>query len=70
MQISDKVFLISGGASGLGEACARRLHEHGAKLVIADLNQDAGTALAQELGARARPALGPVRCQRPGSSRR
>ena len=54
MQISDKVFLISGGASGLGEACARRLHEHGAKLVIADLNQDAGTALAQELGARAR----------------
>ena len=54
MQISDKVFLISGGASGLGEACARRLHEHGAKPGIADLNQDAGTALAQGLGARAR----------------
>ena len=54
MQISDKVFLISGGASGLGEACARRLHEHGAKLVIADLNKDAGSALAQELGKRAR----------------
>ena len=54
MQVSERVFLISGGASGLGEACARRLHGQGAKLVIADLNKDAGSALAQELGERAR----------------
>jgi NAD(P)-dependent dehydrogenase (short-subunit alcohol dehydrogenase family) len=40
-----------GGASGLGEATARRLREHGAAVTIADLNAEKGAALAAELGA-------------------
>jgi NAD(P)-dependent dehydrogenase (short-subunit alcohol dehydrogenase family) len=54
MDIANSVVLISGGASGLGEACARRLAAGGAAVVIADLNSEGGTALATELGARAR----------------
>jgi NAD(P)-dependent dehydrogenase (short-subunit alcohol dehydrogenase family) len=42
--------LVVGGASGLGEATARRLHGDGASVVIADLNADKGAALADELG--------------------
>jgi 3-hydroxyacyl-CoA dehydrogenase/3-hydroxy-2-methylbutyryl-CoA dehydrogenase len=45
--------LVVGGASGLGEATARRLHADGAAVVIADLNADKGEALAGELGERA-----------------
>ncbi|KAF1051195.1 MAG: putative oxidoreductase [Stenotrophomonas maltophilia] len=54
MQIHDKVFLITGGGSGLGAASARLLVEGGARVVLADVNADAGTALAAELGAQAR----------------
>jgi NAD(P)-dependent dehydrogenase (short-subunit alcohol dehydrogenase family) len=50
MQIENKVILVTGGASGLGEACVRLLSQAGAKAVIADLNKDTGTALANELG--------------------
>src|SRR5437588_10787893 len=50
MQIENKVVLVTGGASGLGEACVRLLSRAGAKAVIADLNKEAGDALAQELG--------------------
>ncbi|TDV08293.1 3-hydroxyacyl-CoA dehydrogenase [Paraburkholderia caballeronis] len=50
MQIRDSVFLITGGASGLGAATARLVAAEGGKPVIADLNEDAGRALAQELG--------------------
>jgi len=50
MEIRDNVFLITGGASGLGAATARLIVEHGGKVVLADLNQDAGNALAKELG--------------------
>jgi NAD(P)-dependent dehydrogenase (short-subunit alcohol dehydrogenase family) len=50
MQIENKVILVTGGASGLGAACVRLLCQAGAKAVIADLNEEAGTALAQELG--------------------
>ena len=50
MQIENKVVLVTGGASGLGEACVRLLSQAGAKAVIADLNKEAGDALAQELG--------------------
>ena len=49
MQIQNHTFLVTGGASGLGEACVRRLIAGGAKVVIADLNEKAGTALATEL---------------------
>jgi NAD(P)-dependent dehydrogenase (short-subunit alcohol dehydrogenase family) len=44
--------LVVGGASGLGAATARRLHAGGARLTIADLNEENGAALADELGAR------------------
>jgi 3-hydroxyacyl-CoA dehydrogenase / 3-hydroxy-2-methylbutyryl-CoA dehydrogenase len=42
--------IVSGGASGLGEAVTRRLHGDGMPLVIADLNEEKGMALAGELG--------------------
>ena len=45
--------IVAGGASGLGEATARALHERGAHVTIADLNQEKGEALAAELGERA-----------------
>jgi NAD(P)-dependent dehydrogenase (short-subunit alcohol dehydrogenase family) len=45
--------IVSGGAGGLGEATVRRLHDEGLAVVIADLAEDKGTALAQELGPRA-----------------
>ena len=57
MQIANKVFIVTGGASGLGAATARRLVQTGGKVVIADLNQAAGDVLAAELGANARFAL-------------
>src|SRR6266516_561326 len=48
MQLQDKGVLVTGGASGLGEACVRLLTQAGAKVVIADLNSEAGIALATE----------------------
>lgn len=54
MQIKDSAFLISGGASGLGAATAQHLVAAGGKVVIADLNPQAGERLAAGLGARAR----------------
>jgi NAD(P)-dependent dehydrogenase (short-subunit alcohol dehydrogenase family) len=54
MQVRDRTFLISGGASGLGEATARRLAAAGALVVIADVSDAAGAALAAELGPSAR----------------
>jgi NAD(P)-dependent dehydrogenase (short-subunit alcohol dehydrogenase family) len=53
MDIAGKVFIVTGGASGLGEGTARMLAAHGAKLVIADLQVDKGEALAAELGGAA-----------------
>ncbi|MEX3948211.1 3-hydroxyacyl-CoA dehydrogenase [Paraburkholderia sp. EG287B] len=50
MQIRGNVFLITGGASGLGAASARLIAAEGGQVVIADLNEDAGNALAKELG--------------------
>jgi NAD(P)-dependent dehydrogenase (short-subunit alcohol dehydrogenase family) len=53
MQIEGNGALIAGGASGLGEATARLLHAQGARVTIADLNEDKGRSLADELGQRA-----------------
>jgi NAD(P)-dependent dehydrogenase (short-subunit alcohol dehydrogenase family) len=53
MNIKDCVFLISGGASGLGAATARMIVEGGGRVVLADMNREAGTALASELGPNA-----------------
>ncbi|MQY51644.1 3-hydroxyacyl-CoA dehydrogenase [Rhodocyclus tenuis] len=53
MRIEDSVFLVTGGGSGLGAATARRLVAGGARVLLADVNSEAGTALAEELGANA-----------------
>src|SRR5262245_35869368 len=54
MKIAGSSALVTGGASGLGGATARRLAEAGTPVVIADLNKEAGTALANALGEKAR----------------
>ncbi len=54
MDIANKGVFISGGASGLGAACARLLVQSGAKVLIADMNSETGIALASELGDAAR----------------
>ncbi len=53
MQIGGSGALVAGGASGLGEATSRRLHAGGAHVLIADVNDERGQALAGELGERA-----------------
>jgi len=50
VQLSGIGALVAGGASGLGEATARELTERGARVTIADLNEERGGALADELG--------------------
>jgi NAD(P)-dependent dehydrogenase (short-subunit alcohol dehydrogenase family) len=50
MDIVNKGVFVSGGASGLGAACIRLLIAAGARVVIADLNTELGTTLANELG--------------------
>lgn len=51
MQIENKVFLVTGAGSGLGAATAKVLVEAGARVVLADLNREAGERVALELGA-------------------
>jgi NAD(P)-dependent dehydrogenase (short-subunit alcohol dehydrogenase family) len=50
MEINGTSAIVTGGASGIGEASARQLAAKGAKVVIADLNDEKGNALATELG--------------------
>jgi NAD(P)-dependent dehydrogenase (short-subunit alcohol dehydrogenase family) len=50
MKIDGASVLVTGGAGGLGTAAARRFAERGAKVVIADVADERGTALAQEIG--------------------
>jgi NAD(P)-dependent dehydrogenase (short-subunit alcohol dehydrogenase family) len=57
MQIRNRVFLVTGAASGLGAAVARLMVAEGGRVVIADVNRAAGEALVSELGAAARFAL-------------
>ena len=52
MLIKNSVFLVTGGASGLGEATARMAAENGGKVVVADLQADRGEKLAKEIGGR------------------
>ena len=51
MQIKDQVFIVTGGASGLGAATARMIVDNGGKVVLADVQAEAGEKLAAELGA-------------------
>jgi 3-oxoacyl-[acyl-carrier protein] reductase len=50
MRMKDKVVLVTGGAAGIGKATALLFAEEGAKVVICDVNQEAGEATAKELG--------------------
>jgi len=50
MQIKDRVFIVTGGASGLGEGTARMLAAQGGKVVIADMQADKGQAVAAAIG--------------------
>ena len=54
MELKGSTFIVTGGASGLGEGAGRMLVQGGANLVIADLQADKGEALAKELGRNAR----------------
>ena len=54
MEISGKVAVVTGGASGLGAATAKMIVEEDGHVVIIDLNDEAGHALAKELGPHAR----------------
>ncbi|MEY2686687.1 MAG: hypothetical protein RL375_885 [Pseudomonadota bacterium] len=50
MDIAGKVFIVTGAASGLGEGAARRLAKAGATVVLADLQEERGQAVAAEIG--------------------
>src|SRR5437870_1409344 len=54
MQLKGSTFIVTGGASGLGEGTVKMLAEGGANVLIADLQADKGEALAKELEAKAR----------------
>ena len=50
MKVEGKVAIITGGVSGLGEACARMLVKNGGRVALLDLNEDRGNVLTSELG--------------------
>ena len=52
-RLNDKVAIITGAAQGMGAAHARRFVAEGARTVFTDINESAGTTLAEELGANA-----------------
>ena len=54
MDVRGSTFLVTGGSSGLGEACVRRLVDGGGKAIIADVDRERGEALAAELAGPAR----------------
>jgi NAD(P)-dependent dehydrogenase (short-subunit alcohol dehydrogenase family) len=52
-RLEGKVAIVTGGASGIGAATCRRFVAEGARVVVADLNDDAGTSFVRELGGNA-----------------
>jgi NAD(P)-dependent dehydrogenase (short-subunit alcohol dehydrogenase family) len=52
-ELAGRVAVVTGGASGIGEACATRLAADGATVVVADLNAGAAAAVAGRIGGRA-----------------
>src|SRR5260370_31213821 len=53
MDLKNKVAIVTGGGSGLGEATAIKLATGGAKVAVLDLNADAANAVAERIGGRA-----------------
>jgi NAD(P)-dependent dehydrogenase (short-subunit alcohol dehydrogenase family) len=68
MQLQGSTFIVTGGASGLGEACVRVAHTGGGNVVIADVQAERGEALARELGERARFAKTDVTSEADGQA--
>ena len=60
MQIENKVFIVTGGASGLGAATAEMLVKAGARVMLVDMNADAVAAQATRLGSQARSAVADI----------
>ena len=60
MQIENTVFIVTGGASGLGAATAEMLVNAGARVMLVDVNADAVAAQATRLGAKARSAVADI----------
>jgi 3-hydroxybutyrate dehydrogenase len=58
MRLKDKVAVVTGAASGIGKEIARKFTDEGAKVVIADLNQQGADAAAKELDASGKRAIG------------
>ena len=57
MDIAGKVFIVTGGASGLGEGTARMLAANGGKVVVADMQADNGEAVAAKSAASSSSAM-------------
>ena len=51
MNISGRAAVVTGGASGIGQAVARRIFADGGNVIIFDLNAEAGAAMVEEMGA-------------------
>ena len=54
LQLDKKICIVTGGSRGMGECTVRRLHAEGATVIAADILDDEGKALAEELGERVR----------------
>lgn len=50
MRVADKIAIVTGGAGGIGAECARTLAREGAKVIITDVSDDPGRAVAEEIG--------------------